>query len=205
MRFSYKKLVDRFSIPRPTLIEWQKKAKNDNDNWRVKHLEYLREQVLVEELTLKELKSKPLLIEDVFLLCVFIFFNKNYDYLNVDKFKNDLRLFAYSNSDSVEYRHEFAEKVWPIKLNDDSGRRISNYHSLIEIIDTMTIAQFVLLLRKITDYVLVVENKVKPSFTNLLDGLTWQEIHMYDRSFSDKSIKKHFSDLGINHQQSLFS
>ena len=41
MRFSYKKLVDRFLIPRPTLIEWQKRAKKDKRNWRVHHLNYL--------------------------------------------------------------------------------------------------------------------------------------------------------------------
>ena len=87
MRFSYKKLVDRFLIPRPTLIEWQKRVKKDKQNWRVKHLNYLREQLDIEELTLEELKSKPILVEDIFLIAVFMFFDAKYDYMDRDNFK----------------------------------------------------------------------------------------------------------------------
>lgn len=205
MRFSYKKLVDRFLIPRPTLIEWQKRVKTDKQNWRVKHLDYLREQVIVEELTLEELRSKPLLCEDIFLLSVFVFFNKNIVYINLPEFKKNLRIFAYANRDNVEYRHDFAKKVWSLKIDDGTGRNIANYRNLIEIIDTMTIAQFTLLMRKIVHFVESIEEKIKPSHTNLLDGLTWQELHMYDKAFNDKAIKKYFSVLGLNHQQGLFS
>lgn len=204
MRFSYKKLVDRFLIPRPTLIEWQKRVKVDKQNWRVNHLNYLREQIDIEALTLEELQEKPILIEDIFLISVFLFFNTKYNYMNRDNFKKELRAFAYSNRKSVEYRHEFALKIWSIELNDDTGRRVANYHSLVEILDTFTASQFALFIRKIKEFLLVVEAKLEPSHTDLLDGITWQELHMYNKAFSDKAIKKNFSFL-INHQQSLFS
>lgn len=206
MRFSYKKLVDRFLIPRPTLIEWQKRVKKDKQNWRVNHLNYLREQLDIEELTLQELKLKPILVEDIFLMSVFLFFDAKYDYMNRENFKKELRTFAYSNRKSVEYRHEFALKIWSVELNDDSGRRVSNYYNLIDILDSLTAAQFALFIRKIKQFLIKIEEKLEPSHTNLLDGITWQELHMYDKAFSDKAIKKHFEDLGIiSHQKGLFS
>ena len=206
MRFSYKKLVDRYLIPRPTLIEWQKRAKKDKQNWRVNHLNYLREQLDIEELTLNELKTKPILVEDIFLISVFLFFDPKYDYMNRENFKKELRAFAYSNRKSVEYRHEFAQKIWSIELNDDSGSRVANYYSLIDILDSFTASQFALFIRKIKQFLEKIEEKLQPSHTDLLDGITWQELHMYDKAFSDKAIKKHFEDLGIiGHQKSLFS
>ena len=204
MRFSYKKLVDRFLIPRPTLIEWQKRAKKDKQNWRVNHLNYLREQLDIEELTLQELKAKPILVEDIFLISVFLFFDAKYDYMNRDNFKKELRAFAYANRKSVEYRHDFALKIWSIELNDDTGRRIANYHNLVEILDNFTAAQFALFIRKIKQFLVKLQEKLEPSHTNLLDGLSWQELHMYDKAFSDKAISKEFAFM-INHQQSLFS
>jgi len=206
MRFSYKKLVDRFLIPRPTLIEWQKRVKKDKQNWRVNHLNYLREQLDIEELTLLELKEKPILIEDIFLISVFLFFDANYDYMNRENFKKQLRAFAYANRKSVEYRHEFALKIWSIELNDESGRRIANYKSLIDVLDSLTASQFAFFIRKIKQFLLKVEEKLEPSHTDLLDGVTWQELHMYNKAFSDKAIKKYFDELGlISHQKSLFS
>lgn len=204
MRFSYKKLVDRFFIPRPTLIEWQKRTKLDKKNWRVKHLNYLREQLDIEELTLLELQAKPILSNDIFLISVFLFFDSKYDYMHRDNFKKDLRSFAYSNRKSVEYRHEFALKIWSIELNDDTGQRIANYHNLIELLDSFTAAQFALFIREIKIFLFKIQEKIEPSHTDLLDGLSWQELHMYEKSFSDKAIKKHFNFL-INNQQSLFS
>jgi hypothetical protein len=206
MRFAYKKLVDRFLIPRPTLIEWQKRVKKDKQNWRVNHLNYLREQLDIEELTLLELKSKPILVEDIFLISVFLFFDAKYDYMNRENFKKELRAFAYSNRKSVEYRHEFALKIWSIELNDDTGRRVANYQSLVDILDSLTAAQFATFIRKIKQFLIKIEEKLEPSHTDLLDGITWQELHMYDKAFSDKAIKKHFEELGIiNNQKSLFS
>ncbi|WP_024954004.1 hypothetical protein [Sulfurospirillum arcachonense] len=205
MRFSYKHLVDRFLIPRPTLIEWQKRVKKDKENWRVKHLEYLREQLIIEEMTLEELKAKPISSDDVFLACVFLFFNKQCDYMQKNNFKKDLRAFAYAHRDGVEYKHDFAKKIWNIELNDGSGRKISNYYKLIDILDSMTASQFGFFVRLIKQFIEKIEEKVIPSHTDLLDGITWQEMHMYEKAFSDKVIKKHFSFLCINHQEPLFT
>lgn len=204
MRFSYKKLVDRFKIPRPTLIEWQKRTKLDKENWRVNHLHYLREQLEIEEQTLTELQSKPILVEDIFLLSVFFFFKGKSDFMDRNNFKKDLRTFAYSNRTSVEYRHDFALKIWSLELTDDTGRRIANYHNLIELLESLTASQYAFFIRQIQYFLSKVEQKLEPSHTDLLDGLTWQELHMYDKAFSDKAIKKQFSFL-LNHQQSLFS
>ena len=66
MQTSYKPLVERYDIPRPTLIEWQKRAEQ-KDNWRVKHLAYLRMQLSVEKETYDEIKSFAPCIEDLFL------------------------------------------------------------------------------------------------------------------------------------------
>jgi hypothetical protein len=206
MRFSYKKLVDRFFIPRPTLIEWQKRVKKDKQNWRVNHLNYLREQLDIEELTLKELKEKPILVDDIFLISVFLFFYAKYDFMDRDNFKKELREFAYANRKNVEYRHDFALKIWSVELNDDSGRRVANYQPLLNLLDTLTAAQFALFIRKIKQFLLKIEDKLKPTHTDLLDGITWQELHMYDKAFSDNEIKNYFEELGlISHQKSLFS
>jgi len=206
MRFSYKKLVDRFKIPRSTLIEWQKKTKQDKDNWRVKHLDYLREQLDIEELMLEELKKKPILIEDMFLISVFMFFNAKQDFINIEKFKKELRAFAYSNRKSIEYRHEFALKIWSVDLSDNTERRIANYYSLMDLLEGFTVAQFSFFTRKIKLFLKKIEEKIEPSHTDLLDGITWQELHMYNKAFSSKSIKKHFEDLDVgSHQNGLFS
>jgi hypothetical protein len=201
MRFSYKKLVDRFLIPRPTLIEWQKRAKKDKRNWRVHHLNYLREQLDIEEQTIKELKSKPIIIEDIFLISVFLFFYAKYDYMNRDNFTKELRVFAYANRKSVEYRHDFALKIWSIELNDDSGRRIANYKNLVDLLESFTAFQFAIFIRKIKQFIELTKEKLEPTHTDLLDGISWQELHMYDKAFSDKAIKKYFEDLEIiSHQ-----
>lgn len=74
MQTSYKPLVERYDIPRPTLIEWQKRA--EQDNWRVKHLAYLRMQLSVEKETYDEIKSFAPCIEDLFLFSIYLFFSQ---------------------------------------------------------------------------------------------------------------------------------
>jgi len=197
MRFSYKKLVDRFLIPRPTLIEWQKKAKDDKKNWRVKHLDYLREQLEIEEKTLLEIQAKPVCVEDIFLIIVFIFFNKNTNYLDENFLKIGLRTFGFINREGVNYQHEFAQRIWSITINDGSKRKISNYYNSVDIINVMTASQYALFIRTIISFVEEVEEKIKPSYTNLLDGLTWQELHTYNKAFSNKAITKYFLNKGI--------
>ena len=166
----------------------------------------LREQIEIEELTTKELRAKPILIEDIFLLSVFLFFSAKYSFMDRENFKKELRDFAYSNRKSVEYRHDFALKIWSIELSDDSGRRVANYSNLVDILDSLTASQFAVFIRKIKQFIVKIEEKLQPSHTDLLDGITWQELHMYDKAFGDKAIKKYFEDLGIiDHQKSLFS
>lgn len=197
MRFSYKKVVSRFLIPRPTLIEWQKKTKDDKTNWRVMHLDYLREQIILEELTREELRSKPIGVSDIFLLSVYLFLTKNRDFIDQDKFKKNLRSFALQGHESVEYRHDFAQKIWAIALDDGSNRKIADYHRVIDLLELLSAAQYALLMRTIIDFTEETREKIKPTMTHMLDGLTWQEIYMYDKAFSDKNILKYFATKGI--------
>ncbi|DAB31690.1 MAG TPA: hypothetical protein CFH79_07835 [Sulfurospirillum sp. UBA11407] len=197
MRFSYKLLVERFAIPRPTLIEWQKRAKADKKNWRVKHLEYLRHQIELENLTKAEIKSKPLNIEDIFLISVYLFFNKNINYIDVNILKKGLREFAYMNRSSVEYKHDFAKKIWSVSIQDGTQRQISNYHRTFDILDSFTAFQYGLFIQNVIEFIDKIEEKISPSKTDLLDGLSWQELHMYDKYFSNKAIEKFFSQKGL--------
>jgi hypothetical protein len=197
VRFSYKKLVARFLIPRPTLIEWQKKAKDDKKNWRVKHLDYLREQLDIEEKTLLELQKKPICVEDIFLIAVFIFFNKQVNCLDKNSLKLGLRSFGLANKEGVNYKHEFAQRIWSISINDGSKRKISNYYNAVEIIDTMTASQYALFIRTIVNFTEEIKEKIQPSHIDLLEGLTWQEVHTYDKSFSNKTISKYFLNKGV--------
>lgn len=197
MRFSYKSLVDRFLIPRPTLIEWQKRVKIDKDNWRVKHLQYLRDQVIIEEKTKEEIRALPLNIEDIFLISVYVFFNSKIDYLDKNMLKKGLRDFGHTARTTIEYKHDFAKKIWSIELEDGTKRRISNYHRTFDILDSFTAAQFGLFMSCIIDFIDKINKKISPSKTDLLDGLSWQELHMYDKYFSDKTIEKIFTSQGL--------
>jgi hypothetical protein len=197
LRFSYKLLVERFSIPRPTLIEWQKRVKVDKDNWRVKHLEYLRHQIELEDLTKKEIQAKPLNIEDIFLISVYLFFFGEIDYMDVNILKKGLREFAYMNRESVEYRHDFAKRIWSISVQDGTQRKISNYHRTFDILDSFSAFQYGVFIRTVRDFIQTIEKKINPSKTDLLDGLSWQELFMYDKYFSNKVIEKFFSQRGL--------
>lgn len=197
MRFSYKSLVDRFLIPRPTLIEWQKRAKSDKENWRVKHLQYLRDQVIIEERTKEEIKSLPINIEDIFLIAIFLFFHPKFDYLDKDKLKKGLREFGHLTRTTVEYKHDFAKKIWSIELEDGTKRKISNYHRTFDILDNISAAQYGVFITSILDFIDKVSKKITPSKTDVLDGLSWQELHMYDKYFNDKAIEKYFLEKGL--------
>ena len=60
---------------------------------------------------------------------------------------------------------------------------------------------FAIFIRKIKQFIELTKEKLKPTHTDLLDGISWQELHMYNKAFSDKAIKKYFEDLGIiSHQ-----
>jgi hypothetical protein len=197
MRFSYKSLVDRFLIPRPTLIEWQKRVKIDKDNWRVKHLQYLRDQIIIEEQTKNEIKSLPINTEDIFLICVFLFFHPKFEYLDKSKLKKGLREFGHISRTTIEYKHDFAKKIWSIELEDGTKRKISNYHRTFDILDSMSAAQYGIFINSALDFIDIINKKINPSKTDILDGLSWQELHMYDKYFNDKAIEKYFLAQGI--------
>lgn len=163
----------------------------------MKHLDYLREQIIVEEMTFAELRVKPINSEDIFLICIYVFFNKQVDFLDIDKLKKGLRSFGSLYKESVEYHHDFAKRIWSIDLNDGSTRKISNYYHALDLINLLSAAQYALLMRSIIAFIEEIKDKLNPSFTNILDGLTWQEIYMYDKALSDKAIDKYFSHKGI--------
>lgn len=197
MRVSYKKLVDRFLIPRPTLIEWQKRSKDDKDNWRVRHLHYLREQLDVEKMTLEELQKAPIGIHDLFLLSVFVFFNPKVDIVDINSFKTSFREFAFAQKEGVEYQHDFAKKIWSLQAAQSSKRGVADYYRVIDMLDHLCAAQYVLLLRTVQSFCEEISLKIAPTFTVLLDGLTWQELHTYHKSFSDKALRKYFIQAGV--------
>lgn len=185
-------------IPRPTLIEWQKRSRLDKSNWRVKHLEYLREQIEIESLTRDEIRQKPLHVKDIFLLSVFVFFHKkDENLLNLHKMKTPFRLFCLLQKEGVEYQHDFAKSIWSLEVKDGTKRKIADYYSTFELLDMLTSAQYALLIRTVIGFIEQIEEKIEPTHTNLLDGLTWQELHMYNKAFSQKAIYKYFSNLGL--------
>jgi len=94
MSISYKPLVERFDIPRPTLIEWQKRAEVEGDNWRVRHLSYLRTQLWVEEETLKEIRRFSPCSEDLFILCVYFFFHNITTFISPHLLRKGFRDFS---------------------------------------------------------------------------------------------------------------
>lgn len=198
MSTSYKPLVERFEIPRPTLIEWQKRAEDNKDNWRVKHLDYLRTQLIVEEETLKEIKHKATpCAEDMFILSVYLFFYNINRYISKDELRQGLRAFALEVRNGVEYQHEFASRIWSLRIGDDSNKRIVNYYRIYDLIERLTTAQYVLLLNFTLDFVKHTKKRYQIATKTFLEGKTWQELHTYDKAFSLKTIEDFFMKKGL--------
>lgn len=198
MSVSYKPLVERFDIPRPTLIEWQKRAVGDRKNWRVKHLEYLRTQLIVEQETLLEIKQKAApSSEDLFILCIYLFFYNISHYISKDELRRGLRSFALEPRNGVEYQHEFAQRIWSLRIGDDSNKRIVNYYRIFDLLDRLSVAQYALLLRFSLEYITHTKKRYQIETKNFLAEKTWQELHMYDKAFSLKVIEEFFSKKGL--------
>ncbi|MDD3325434.1 MAG: hypothetical protein PHN38_09980 [Sulfurospirillaceae bacterium] len=192
MRTSYKPLVERFNIPRATLIEWQKKSLSEKNNWRVKHLEYLRVQLIVDEETAEEVRAKAVLNEDLFVMCIYVFFYNIDTYVSKNEFKKGLREFALTPISGVEYQHDFAKKVWSLSL-DGSSRKIVDYFRVFDVLERLTSAQYALVLNMVISFVDDVKHKLKiDKCKSLLDGKTWQELYAYDKAFSAKNIDEYF-------------
>jgi hypothetical protein len=195
MRFSYKPIVDKFGIPRPTLIEWKKRVKSEPGNWRVKHLSFLQNQIVVENETLKELFEKSIVYEELFVLSVCLYLGgKNY-FINKIELKQLLKDFAYTKQNSVEFRHDFAKEIWNIKLDDESDRHIADYTRVFNLLDNLSSFQYYVLFMKVIDFIDFIKEKIDIGFSKGLVGKTWQELHSLQREFSKKSILIHFDKI----------
>ncbi len=195
MRFSYKPIVQRFDIPRPTLIEWKKRAKKEPNNWRVKHLEYLQNQVILEEETIKELSKLSINYEEIFLFSAAIYMCPIKNFLPKQQFKKALKDFAYTIHDSVEFRHDFAKDIWSIKLNDGSDRRIADYYRVFDLLEQLNAFQYFVLFNKIVNFVNNVRLKIDIGYSDGFVGKTWQELYSLQKEFSRNSIEEKFSDI----------
>ncbi len=198
MKFSYKPIVERFKIPRPTLIDWRKREKKEPENWRVRHLLYLKDQVLLESETLDELSEKGICYKEIFLFCVTLYFNNCNKYIDKKRFKEILRDFSYQEPEALlEYKHEFSQEIWSIPMNDESGRFMADYQRVFDMVDSLTSFQYFVLFNRVLDYVNFVRTKVDLGYSVGIKGRTWQELYSLQKAFSEKAIKTKFSKIVI--------
>ncbi len=197
MSISYKPLVERFEIPRPTLIEWQKRAEVEGDNWRVRHLSYLRTQLWVEEETLKEIRHFAPCSEDLFILSIYFFFHNINSFIPPEPLRKGLREFSLKVRNGVEYQHEFAGRIWSLRVGDDSNRCIVNYHRVFDLLNKLNSAQYALIIETILLFIKTIKKRYSIGTTTFLEGKTWQELYMYDKAFALKSIEEFFHKRGI--------
>lgn len=197
MSTSYKFLVERFEIPRPTLIEWQKRVGNEKDNWRVKHLEYLRTQLLVEKETIQEIKRYAISPEDIFVLSVYLFFYNINGYVPKSELQKGLREFSLHVRSGVEYQHEFAQRIWSLRMGEESTKKMVNYYRIFDVLERLSSAQYALFVGHVVDFVKMVKQKHYIETKTFLEGKTWQELYAYDKAFSIKGIDEYFISRGI--------
>lgn len=197
MSISYKPLVERFDIPRPTLIEWQKRAEVEGDNWRVRHLAYLRQQLWVEQETYKEIRHLAPCSEDLFILSIYFLFYSIETMPQPEELRKGLREFALHVRNGVEYQHEFAQRIWSLRIGNDSNRRIVNYYRIFDLLERFNAAQYALLMENILLFLAHIKKRYIISTTTFLEGKTWQELYMYDKAFSLKAIEEFFKKRGI--------
>ena len=197
MSISYKPLVERFDIPRPTLIEWQKRAEVEGDNWRVRHLAYLRQQLWVEQETYKEIRHLAPCSEDLFILSIYFLFYSIETMPQPEELRKGLREFALHVRNGVEYQHEFAQRIWSLRIGNDSNRRIVNYYRIFDLLERFNAAQYALLMENILLFLAHIKKRYSISTATFLEGKTWQELYMYDKAFSLKAIEEFFKKKGI--------
>ncbi|NOX14559.1 MAG: hypothetical protein GXP61_00700 [Epsilonproteobacteria bacterium] len=197
MRFSYKPIVERFNIPRPTLIEWKKRIKTEPRNWRVKHLRYLQNQVLLEAETINELSLIGIKEEEIFIFSSCLYLEGKRKFMPLNEFKKLLKEFAYTKQNSVEFRHNFAKEIWNIELDDGSGRQIADYYKLFDLLDKLTLFQYFVLFTMVSDFVEDIAQKIDMGERFGLIGKTWQELHSLSKEFSQQSIKSKFFKILI--------
>ncbi|MBE0494823.1 MAG: hypothetical protein IBX45_00290 [Campylobacterales bacterium] len=198
MRIAYKPLVDRYNIPRPTLIEWQKKAEDKTPNWRTKHLQYLREQLEIEEETISEINQKGILLEEYFLWVTFLFFEHAKYPLPKSTFAQKLRKFSFVVQFGVEYQHPYAKRIWLETEVDGRMQRVAPYVSLVEVSERLTAAQYYCVQSILLRILDGMRRKLNITSKPALLGSTWQELHAYDKTFSLEALKKELSVQGLS-------
>ena len=192
-RVSYKPLLDRFNIPRPTLIEWQKCPKGDEKNWRFKHIEYLREQIDAENETKEELRKKAILPNELFLICVYLFLSCIQNTPIKPVFKKQFKDFLLNPKKSIEHQHDFAKRIW----KDDDNDRYRDYQKTMLLLDELTAFQYYFLIRASIGFNAKLFNNEHLKCSKGLDGKTWQELYTYDKEFSLKNIEEYFKRFGV--------
>ncbi|MDR2081329.1 MAG: hypothetical protein LBP54_05530 [Campylobacteraceae bacterium] len=191
-RVSYKPILERFNIPRPTLIEWQRCSDTHEKNWRAGHIEYLREQIDAEDETKKELREKAILPEELFLVCVYLFLTNTKSVPKKEDFKKGIKEFLLYPEKSIEFQHEFAKRIWK------EGESIHEmcFKSLF-LADSLSVFQYYVLMRSALDFNLRLFNNENLFCNGGIKGKTWQELYMYDKEFSLKNIADYFKKVGI--------
>jgi hypothetical protein len=192
-KVSYKPLLERFNIPRPTLIEWEKLPKNDDKNWRAKHIEYLREQVDIETETKEELKKRVISSSELFLLCSYLFLTCTKSVISRYEFKKSFKEFLLSPKKGVEYQHDFAKRIW----KDDGDDRYGDYQKTMLLIDELTSFQYYFLIRICLRFNIKFFDNENLICSKGLEGKTWQELYIYDKEFSLKKIEDYFRKEGV--------
>ncbi|NLC27594.1 MAG: hypothetical protein GX780_02350 [Campylobacteraceae bacterium] len=197
MRIAYKQLVERFSIPRPTLIEWQKKSKESGNNWRIGHLQYLRDQLVVEEETKKELNQKAILLDEYFLCLVFLFFEGANSPMSKKEFTAKLRQFSIVKDLGVEYQHPFSRRIWIEQKIDGVTYRIASYLGLTLLVETLTSYQHYCFQTLLLKALKTITKKLNQNSKARILGSTWQELHAYEKVFNLETIKDELGRLDL--------
>jgi hypothetical protein len=185
---TYKPLLERFNIPRPTLIEWEKLSKSDDKNWRSAHIKYLREQIEIESKTKNEISQKVILPSELFLICTYLFLTCTKSVPPKDEFKKSFKEFLLNHKKSIEYQHDFAKRIW----KESGDNRYDDYQKTMLLIDELTVSQYYLLMRLCIRFNMKFFNNENLVCSKGLEGKTWQELYTYDKEFSLRKIEDFF-------------
>ena len=197
MRIAYKPLVNRFDIPRPTLIEWQKKIKLGSKDWRTTHLQYLRDQILLEEETTHELNKKGISFKECYLCLMFFFIKEIKEPLSYSRFSLKLRKFSIIKDFGVEFHHPFSKKIWEEVKVDGKEYKMAFYMGLENFAQSLSSFQLYCFQTKILKILNDIKEKHQLTHKIKLSGSTWQELHTYDKAFNEKAIKEMLKKEGL--------
>ena len=111
--------------------------------------------------------------------------------------RQGLREFSLEIRSGVEYQHEFAQRIWSLRIGDESNRRIVNYYRVFELLERFSTAQYALFIESILSFLENIKNRYTIATKTFLEGKTWQELYTYDKAFSLKAIEYFFQNRGI--------